>query len=310
MVVDTIHAKQSIPQARQGWHRPMLVLTGATIVLTVVAGAGIFTDPQIITGVPAWLKPFKFAVSFTIYTFTLAWLLAVLPRRSRIGEWMGTIMVAITVIELAIIVGQAVRGQISHYNESTPFNAMLFQIMGASVAVLFFAHLVIGVVALRQRIGDRPTTYAIRLGMGLAVLGMLMAVPMLTPRQDPGIEGVTGSHSVGVPDGGPGMPLTGWSMTGGDLRIGHFVGLHGLQALPILAFLLARYGRRFDEATRARLVLVAGLSYGVLTVLATWQAFRAQPLLRPDMLSLTAFAALVAGTVVGTVAVIGKRARA
>jgi hypothetical protein len=178
-----------------------------------------------------------------------------------------------------------------------------------SIMALFVAHLVIGIVALRQRIGDRVTTYAIRLGLGLSLLGMAAAVPMVLPLQDPGIEGVTGAHSVGVPDGGPGMPLTGWSTTGGDLRIGHFIGLHGLQALPILAFLLARYGRRFDEATRARLVLLAGLSYGVLTVLATWQALRGQPLLRPDMLTLSAFAALAVATALGTVAVIGKANR-
>ncbi|NMO51104.1 hypothetical protein HH310_07875 [Actinoplanes sp. TBRC 11911] len=301
-------AVETLPLTRtRDWHRPLLVLTGAAIVLSVVAGIGVFTDPQIVTGVPAWLKPFKFAVSFAIYMFTMAWLLAVLPRRSRNAERAGTVIVAIVVIELAVIVIQAARGTMSHFNDTTPFNGLLFRIMGVSVMVLFFAHIVIGVVALRQRIGDRPTTYAVQWGLGLALLGMLVAVPMLTPLQDPGIAGLTGSHSVGVPDGGPGMPVTGWSTTGGDLRIGHFVGLHGMQALPILAFLLARYGRRLGEATRGRLVVLAGASYAVLVVLLTWQAFRAQPLLRPDMLTLAAVATLAAGSAIGLVAVLGRR---
>jgi hypothetical protein len=174
--------------------------------------------------------------------------------------------------------------------------------------VLFVAHVVIGVVALRQRIGDRATTYAIRLGLGLSLLGMLAAVPMVTPMQDPGVDGITGAHSVGVSDGGPGLPLTGWSTTGGDLRIGHFIGLHGLQALPLLAFLLSRYGRGLDVTTRARLVLIAGIAYGVLVALVTWQALRAQPLLSPDLPTLTAFAALLAGTAIATVTVLGRRA--
>ncbi|MFD0819784.1 hypothetical protein ACFQ0D_16060 [Micromonospora zhanjiangensis] len=117
--------------------------------------------------------------------------------------------------------------------------------------------------------------------------------------QDPGIEGIGGAHSVGVPDGGAGLPLVGWSTTGGDLRIGHFVGLHALQALPLLAILLNRLRARLDEYTRARLVVVAGAAYGVLTVLLTWQALRGQPLLRPDTGTLAAVAALVVAT--GTV---------
>nr|WP_296066911.1 hypothetical protein [uncultured Actinoplanes sp.] len=294
-------------RSQQTWHRPLLTLTAATIVLAVVAALGILLDPRIVTGVPAWLKPFKFAVSFAIYAFTLAWLLSVLPRRSRAGERAGTVIVAIAVIELVIIVLQAARGRMSHFNDATPFDETLWQAMGASVMVLFAAHVVIGVVALRQRIGDRATTYAIRLGLGLSLLGMLAAVPMVTPIQDPGIDGITGAHSVGVPDGGPGLPLTGWSTTGGDLRIGHFIGLHGLQALPLLAFLLSRYGRGLDVTTRARLVLIAGVAYGVLVALVTWQALRAQPLLRPDLLTLTALAALVAGTAIATVSVLGRR---
>jgi hypothetical protein len=299
---------ETLPSAVRGWNRPLLVLTAATAVLTVVTAVGIFTDSRIVTGAPVWLKPFKFAVSFSIYGLTLAWLLAVLPRRSRPAEWAAALIFGVSVIELAVITLQAGRGRMSHFNEATPLDSMLFQIMGASIMVLFMAHVVIAVVALRQRIGDRAVTYAIRLGLGLSVLGLLAAVPMVAGATQPGVENVSGGHSVGVPDGGPGMPLTGWSLTGGDLRIGHFVGLHGLQALPLLAFLLSRYlGRRLDTDTRARLLLVAGLAYGVLVVLLTWQALRAQPLLRPDALTLTVLAALLAATGVATTLVLRKR---
>jgi hypothetical protein len=315
MTADTIEAGHGLqPPLRQALqrplHRPLLVLSAGAVLLSLVAGIGIFTDPQLVTGAPAWLKPFKFAVSFAVYGFSLAWLLSVLPRRSRAGEWAGTAVVAVAVVELGIIVVQAARGRMSHYNESTPFDSMLWQIMGASIMVLFLAHVIIGIVALRQRIGDRVTSYAVRLGLGLTLLGMLAAVPMVSPIQDPDIEGIAGAHSVGVPDGGPGMPLTGWSTTGGDLRIGHFIGLHGLQVLPLLAFLLTRYGgRRFGAATRARLVLVAGVAYGLLVAVTTWQALRGQPLLSPDPITLAAWAALVAGTAGAAVAVVRAGSR-
>jgi hypothetical protein len=274
------------------WYRPLVVLTGVMGLLTVLTAVGIFADHRILTGVPIWLKPFKFALSFAIYGLTLAWMLSVLPRRSRVAEWAALAIVGVAVAEVGIIALQAARGTTSHYNETSDVNAALWQAMGMSIMVLFVAHLVIAVVAVRQKIADRANAYGIRLGLGLCVLGMLAAVPMVMPGQDPGIDGITGAHSVGVPDGGPGLPLTGWSTTGGDLRIGHFVGLHALQALPLLAFLLARF-TGLDERRRSRLLLVAGGAYGVLIVLLTGEALRAQPLLETETLAAVAVLAVV-----------------
>ncbi|MEU4557101.1 hypothetical protein AB0F72_01835 [Actinoplanes sp. NPDC023936] len=286
-------------QAR--WNRALLALTAASAVLAVVAAVGIFTDPRILTGVPIWLKPFKFAVSFVVYAGTLAWTLSILPRRSRPAEWAGVVIVGVAVAELAIIVFQVIRGRTSHYNVATPLDAMLWSAMGTSIMVLFFAHLLIAITALRQRIPDRAIAWAIRLGLLVALLGM--AVAFLMTMQG-GTTTAPGAHAVGVPDGGPGMPVTGWSTTGGDLRIGHFVGLHALQALPLLALLLGRLVA--DPVKRTRLVFVGGGAYAVLVLLLTWQALRAQPLLRPDGLTLIAFAALAAVTAVAVGLVVRK----
>ncbi|WP_406044574.1 hypothetical protein OG799_08885 [Micromonospora sp. NBC_00898] len=292
------------------WHRPLMVFVLAMAVLTVVAAVGIVADPRVLTGAPIWLKPFKFAVSFVVYGTTLAWMLSLLPRRSRVAEWAGTVIVAMSLAEMVVIVGQVLRGTTSHYNETTPLNAALWQVMGASIMVLFAAHFVIGIVVLRQPIADRAAGYAVALGLGLSLLGMLAAIPMVLPGQAPAIGGIAGAHSVGVPDAGPGLPLVGWSTTGGDLRIGHFVGLHALQALPILAILLSRFGgTRLDERRRVRLLVVAGGAYGVLTMVLTWQALRGQPLLRPDALTLAAWAALVVATATAAGVVVARRRR-
>ncbi|GAA3339205.1 hypothetical protein GCM10020358_22140 [Amorphoplanes nipponensis] len=278
------------------WHRPLMIFSAAMAVVALVAAVGVLADPRVLTGAPIWLKPFKFAVSFTLYTATLAWMLSLLPRRSRLAERSATVLVVMSAAEMAVIVTQVLRGQTSHYNETSALNAALWQVMGTAIMVLFVAHFVIGVVVLRQRIADRVAAQAVRWGLGLSLLGLAAAVPMVQPGQM--------GHSVGVGDGGPGLPVVGWSTTGGDLRIGHFVGLHALQALPLLALLL---GRRLDEVTRLRLLLVGGVAYGILTALLTWQALRGQPLLQPDAATLTAWAALAAATAAATVTVVARR---
>ncbi|SCF10450.1 hypothetical protein [Micromonospora chokoriensis] len=291
------------------WHRPLMVFVSAMAVLAVVCAVGILVDQRVLTGAPIWLKPFKFAVSFVLYGATLAWMLTLLPRRSRTAEWAATVVVAMAVIEMVLIVVQVVRGQTSHFNDTSALNTALFAAMGAAIMVLFLAHLLIGIVLLIRRIPDRAAATAVGWGLGLSLLGMLAAIPMVLPMQEPGIDGISGAHSVGVVDGGAGLPVVGWSTTGGDLRIGHFVGLHALQALPILAILLSRFATRLDERTRVRLLVVAGAAYGVLTVLLTWQALRGQPLLRPDAVTLTAVAALVVTTATAAGLVLARRRR-
>ncbi|MFG2107247.1 hypothetical protein [Micromonospora chersina] len=291
-------------------HRPLMLFVAAMAALTVVAAVGVLADPRVLTGVPIWLKPLKFAISFVLYGATLAWMLTLLPRRSRVAEWAATVIVAMSVVEMAIIVTQVLRGTTSHYNGTTPLNGALFSAMGAAIMVLFVAQLVIGIVALLRPTADRVAGHAVRLGLGLSLLGMLVAIPMVTRTPDSAAEGISGAHSVGVADGGPGLPLVGWSTTGGDLRIGHFVGLHALQALPLLAMLLNRFlGDRLDERTRARLLLVAGAAYGAATLLLTWQALRGQPLLRPDALTVAVAIALLAATATATGAVLARGQR-
>jgi hypothetical protein len=99
------------------------------------------------------------------------------------------------------------------------------------------------------------------------------------------------------------MPVTGWSTTGGDLRIPHFVGMHALQALPLLVLLLGTLANRVPRlrsaTVRGRIVLVAAAGYAGLVGLVTWQAERGQPLIHPDGLTLVALTILAAAVALG-----------
>ncbi|MET7419001.1 hypothetical protein [Dactylosporangium sp. NPDC005555] len=291
------------------WHRPLLWFAAAMGVVTLVSLAGVLVDDRLVVGSPAWLKPFKFGVSLGVYAVTLAWLLRHARRGRRTGWWAGTIVAVASSAEMTLVVLQAVRGRPSHFNNSTPFDETVWTLMGNMVVVLWTASLVAAIVVAFQRGGDPVLRSAARLGFALSLAGMLVAFLMTGPTAEQGaaldrgeVVGTIGAHSVGVADGGPAMPVTGWSTTGGDLRIPHFVGIHALQALPLLALLLAAAARRrpggplASQRVARGFVRAAALGYAGLIALLTWQALRGQPLLEPDARTLLA-AGILAVTV-------------
>ncbi|MFB7452619.1 hypothetical protein [Streptomyces sp. NPDC056194] len=272
-------------------------------VLAVVSAVGIVVDDRILVGVPIWTKPFKFSVSFVAYGLSLAWMLSLLPRGRRAGWWAGTVLTVASVVEMVLITLQVVRGTRSHFNQATPFDSAVFQIMGGTVAVLWLCALVIAVLLLRARILDRAMAWAVRLSSLIALAGAAVGFLMVRPTPEQLTTDnptIVGAHSVGVPDGGPSMPVTGWASNGGDLRIPHFFGMHALQLLPLLLIALTALATRFpglvrlaDERVRLRLTLTASAAYAATFVLLTWQALRGQALLAPDGATLAGAATIV-----------------
>lgn len=281
------------------------MFSAAMAAMAVIFGVGIVVDDRVVAGAPVWSKPFKFSVSFVAYCPSLAWALSLLTRGRRVGWWAGTVVSAACLVEMAIITGQAARGRRSHFNRETPFDEALFNAMAVTVVILWLGMLVIAVLLLRTRITDRATAWALRSGIFLALagaaVGFLMSQP--APGQRRGVSKVVGAHSVGVPDGGPSMPLTGWSTTGGDLRIPHFFGMHALQLLPLLVMavtaLAPRFARLADERVRLRLALLASGVYAAAFALVLWQALRGQALIHPDGVTLGVAGLILVAAVLG-----------
>jgi len=298
-------------------HRPLAVSGLATLGLLALFMLGLVLDPRTIGGDPAWLKPTKFAVSITVYTFTLLWLLGHVrrerPWQARLVRATGWVVLVTFAIEWLAILAQVVRGTTSHFNFATPLDATLYVLMGVAINVLMIANVAVAALLLVQRFDSPSLGAALRWGMAITVLGMAQAFLMTVPtaqqlagwREGAPVT-LVGAHSVGAPDGvatagtgagaPSGMPVTGWRQDAGDLRVGHFVGLHALQVIPLLGAWLQR--RRLREGTRLALVHIAAAGYLGLTVLVTWQALRAQPLLRPDVWTGLALGALLAGCAV------------
>jgi hypothetical protein len=292
---------------RRAWraNAPLTLLGIAMVIALALTTIGVFADPRVITGQPAWLKPAKFAISIAIYSFTFVWLLGFVqgrPRLKAIATWLTTITL---LIEFVVIALQAARGTTSHFNFSTPFDGTLFVIMAVSIVITWLAGLLLAGMLTLQRLPDRALAVALRMSVVIGLIGMLMAVAMTMPTQQQEnalsmgrATTIVGAHSVGVADGGPGLPIVGWSTVGGDYRVAHFLGLHALQVLPLLALVLARFATGLSEVTRSRLLWIASFFYAGIVFITFWQAGRGQPLIAPDAATLTAFGALTAVSVV------------
>jgi hypothetical protein len=268
-----------------------------------IAIAGLLIDPRIITDAPAWLKPAKFAVSIAIYVFTLAWAFTLIPGWQKTRRLVGWATAITMVLEFVIIALQAYRGTTSHFNFSTPLNGVLFAMMGAAIVAQTFTSITVAVAFWRRRFEDPALGWALRFGMIITIIGALSAGLMTRPTADQlaaahagqGMP-IIGAHTVGAPDGGPGLPGTGWSTEHGDLRVPHFIGLHALQVLPLIPFVLRRQRARSD--TRVRLTLTAAESYFALFALLLIQALRGQSVLNPDALTIATLAAWALATAI------------
>ncbi|MDQ7803805.1 hypothetical protein Q5425_08675 [Amycolatopsis sp. A133] len=301
-----------------GWHRPSAFAAVALGVLAVLCVAALLLDQRTLAGAPIWAKPLKFAVSGALYFATWSRLVSLLPRFRRTAAWLTNLLVLIFAAEYVLLVFQAARGHASHFNNATPQDALIYNVMGKMIMGLWVATLVLTVLVVFTKVPDRASSWAVRAGAVLSLAGISLGILMTSPTAQQlaqwktgGRPDMVGAHTVGLADGGPGLPILGWSTEAGDLRIPHFVGMHALQALPLLAIgllaLASRFPRLRDDVVRARLVLLGAAGYAGLTALVTWQALRAQPIVHPDATTLGAAALLVAAVGLGAWATVRVR---
>ena len=302
------------PERRGAWRllrsafaaNPALTILAVAMLITFVATLlGIVVDHRVITGAPAWLKPAKFAISVSIYCLTFVWMLGFVENRTRQVRLVANVTVASLIVEMVVILAQAARGTTSHFNQTTPLNTALWFTMGAFIVVVWAMNLLLAIMLLLQPMPERAFAWSLRLGLLISAVGMATAFFMVTPtpEQTARIAGgygphIIGAHSVGVTDGGPGLPVLGWSTVGGDLRVAHFVGLHALQVLPFLGWLLTRRKGRLALLTasdRLALVWSAGVAYLGEVLMLTWQALRGQSVVHPDTRMLVAASSLAGG---------------
>ncbi|KAF2518489.1 hypothetical protein E0W68_09190 [Flavobacterium salilacus subsp. salilacus] len=212
-----------------------------------------------VAGTNAWYKPLKFALSIATYSFTMGWYVHYLGNTINIQlyNWAVIILLGFEIVYIGL---QAGRGQLSHYNMSTPFYSGLYVAMAlaASIVTLYTAY--IGLLFFSQSFPALPNYYvwAIRLGILLFVIFSFEGFVM----------GSRLSHTIGAPDGGGGIPFLNWSRQYGDPRVAHFMGMHALQVLPLLSYYILK---------NTKLTFAVAVLYGIMAVYVLLQALNGKP---------------------------------
>lgn len=246
--------------------RPLMIAGLISLICFVLLAFISLFDATEILGINRWIKPMKFLVSLAIFLWTTAVYLYFLNGFDKSSRFISWAMIAVFVLEMFIILMQAMRGTTSHFNVKTPFDGILFAIMG--IAISFNTLLTVYLLYLYFKADIRlpkSIVWGMRLGLILFIASCI----------EGGYMSAQIGHAVGVSDGGAGLPLVNWSTKGGDLRVAHFVGMHAYQAVPFFAYTLEKYNVKRATVLTA---MFAVLYFGFFTFVFI-QALRGKPLI-------------------------------
>jgi uncharacterized membrane protein len=230
-------------------------------------GAGIisFFDATHVMGINAWIKPMKFSISIAFYVWTFGWIMHELkPRFSRMTNILSLVIGISMLAEIAVIYFQAWRGVRSHFNYETAFDGSLFGIMGTMIGINTVCIVIVAFLFFIIDVSRKPSyIWGIRLALIIFIAANWMGGYMIG----------NGAHSIGGDDGGAGIPFLNWSINHGDMRAAHFFGLHSIQAIPLVAYLLRK------KTDALPIVWVFSILYASILGLIFYVAFTGRPLI-------------------------------
>lgn len=250
---------------------PVLVATGCLgIVLAAAIAVVIAVRGPVVPPEGFLKKPLTFDLAIGIYVLTLAVLAPLAGFTRRRGNAWRVGVVATTLYGYAVETIQTLRGldpRFSRFDNAVDAIAGALFGLGALLIIVFFMFFAIPVLR-RGTHTERPLlVLGVRYGVAAVVLGGFSTGFWM---------GINQGRFVGE--------------TGSILAI-HALGLHGLQAIPIVAWLLERSGVPLERA-RWR-IHVAGIVWLLAIAAVAIQTALGQTVVRPAPATIAALACLV-----------------
>jgi hypothetical protein len=227
-----------------------LILVGIGHLLAWLVVGGAWAGPV------SFRKPTTFGISFGLTTVTVAWVAGQLRISDRTG-WLLLVPLAVAdTTEVIWVSLQRWRGVAAHFNDDTTLDNLLFVLMGGvAVAVAATVILVVAVLSFTSMRAAPSMALAIRAGLLILLVAQVVGGWMI-------------QHGLGLAEQGATDGLTTFGAAG-VMKVPHAVGIHGIQVLPALAWLLSFAA--LPEQRRVGLVRVAVVGYVALVVVSVLQ---------------------------------------
>ena len=241
------------------------------LVLAILLSLYAMVNPVEVLGINSMIKPIKFCISTTAYSWTMAYLLFYVNNQIKV-KWYSILAAFVMVYENGVIIVQAFRGKISHFNQSELVGGILYALMGVMIVWLTTATLIISLRFIFQK------TYSVSSPVALSIkIGLMMFVVFSFLG---GYMSVINTHNVGGEIGQAGLPLLNWSTLFGDVRVAHFFGIHSLQVIPLLGYVMST--RIHDESKAKTYIWAGALLYFSFICFTLYQALHGLPFLPLD----------------------------
>lgn len=222
----------------------------------------------VVLGLNSVIKPIKFALSIWIYSWTMAIILSLVndTRKVKIYSWIAVITMS---FEQIAITSQALRGELSHFNNANTYGFVVFQLMGVFILTLTLWTGYMAYFFIKQKTYHLPPVLVLSIKIGLIYFVIFSLFGGY-------IGGKTG-HTVGAVDGGNGLWFLNWSTLFGDLRVAHFFGIHSLQIIPLFGLFLSKFS---NTSSATKLVWIFSILYFLYIVFVMVQSVKGLPLIQ------------------------------
>jgi hypothetical protein len=224
----------------------LLILSGLTH-FGILIGAGASWE-----GPLSFRKPGAFGLSFGVTLITLTWVSQFVRLGVRTRSALIAAFTAACLVETTLVSMQAWRGVPSHFNVATPFDARIAGSLALGGLVLVLVIVILAIASFRRNdAAPISMMIAIRAGFIALLLAQLVGAAMIAK----GMTLVRTGHAQAA------------YATGGTFKPIHAITMHGIQLLPVLAWLLSYVN--LSERQRSAVVLVAAAAYLVIILVTT-----------------------------------------